>query len=72
MFLAGGKSYVLRKCCKCGLVRTEPMPQEAQLVEFYQQFAFEKPILADVENDIPNIKKSLRHFVGVPQPGRNN
>lgn len=47
------------------------MPSEAELVEFYQQFAFEKPIPADVENDIPNIEKSLRHFIGVPQPGRN-
>jgi SAM-dependent methyltransferase len=47
------------------------MPADAQLVEFYQQFAFEKPILKDVENDVPNIGKSLQHFIGVPQPGRN-
>jgi len=47
------------------------MPSEAELVEFYQQFAFEKPSPEDVENDIPNIEKSLRHFIGVPQPGRN-
>lgn len=47
------------------------MPADAELVEFYQQFAFEKPLREDVENDVPAIEASLRHFVGVPQPGHN-
>jgi SAM-dependent methyltransferase len=47
------------------------MPDDAELVQFYQQFAFEKPHREDVEHDVPAIEASLRHFIGVPQPGRN-
>jgi SAM-dependent methyltransferase len=46
------------------------MPNSAHLFEFYQQFAFEKPRLEDVEHDVPNIEASLRHLIGLPQPGR--
>lgn len=70
-FSGGNGRYGFRKCGNCGLVRTEPMPCGTELIEFYQQFAFEKPIAADIGNDIPNIAKSLRHFIGVPQQGRN-
>ncbi len=47
------------------------MPDDAALMAFYQQFAFEKPLREDVEHDVPAIEASLRHFIGVPQPGRN-
>lgn len=47
------------------------MPTDTELVEFYQQFAFEKPLREDVENDMPAIQDSLRHFVGLPRPGWN-
>jgi SAM-dependent methyltransferase len=47
------------------------MPDDAALVEFYQQFAFEKPLREDMEHDVPAIKASLRHFVGLPEQGRN-
>jgi len=47
------------------------MPNDAELVQFYQQFAFEKPHSDDVEYDVPAIEASLRHFVGVPEQGRN-
>jgi SAM-dependent methyltransferase len=70
-FAAGGTPFGLRKCGACGLVRTEPMPDNAALVDFYQQFAFEKPHREDVEHDVLAIKASLTHFIGVPQPGRN-
>jgi SAM-dependent methyltransferase len=70
-FSAGIREFGLRKCGECGLVRTNPMPNDADLLQFYQQFAFEKPSYEDVDNDVPAIKASLRHFVGVPQAGRN-
>lgn len=70
-FSAGIREFTLHKCGECGLVRTNPMPKDADLVRFYQQFAFEKPTHADVDHDVPAIKGSLRHFVGSPQPGRN-
>jgi SAM-dependent methyltransferase len=47
------------------------MPDDAGLVQFYQQFAFEKPHREDVEHDVPAIEASLRYFIGSPQPGRN-
>jgi 2-polyprenyl-3-methyl-5-hydroxy-6-metoxy-1,4-benzoquinol methylase len=47
------------------------MPDDAGLVQFYQQFSFEKPHREDVEHDVHAIEASLRHFIGMPQPGRN-
>jgi SAM-dependent methyltransferase len=47
------------------------MPDDAALMDFYQQFAFEKPLREDVEHDVSAIEASLRHFIGVPAPGRN-
>jgi len=47
------------------------MPDDAVLLQFYQQFAFEKPHREDVDHDVAAIEASLRHFVGVPAPGRN-
>jgi SAM-dependent methyltransferase len=47
------------------------MPDDAELVQFYQQFAFEKPQREDVEHDVPAIQASLRHFIGLPKSGRN-
>lgn len=70
-FSAGIREFRLHKCGECGLVRTNPMPKDADLVRFYQQFAFEKPTREDVGHDVPTIEASLRHFVGFPQPGRN-
>jgi len=70
-FSAGGRGYGLHKCGKCGLVRTDPMPDDRELVRFYQRFAFEMPLPEDIERDVPAIESSLRHFVGTPSGGNN-
>jgi SAM-dependent methyltransferase len=49
------------------LVRTEPMPTDAELVEFYQGFSFRRPDLARLERDVESVAQSLEHFVGRPE-----
>jgi SAM-dependent methyltransferase len=47
------------------------MPDGEELIRFYQKFAFEKPCESDTEQDVAAIEASLRHFVGLPEQGRN-
>jgi SAM-dependent methyltransferase len=66
-FSAGGRQFGLHKCGACGLVRTEPMPSDAELMEFYQGFSFRRPDLARLERDVQRVTQSLEHFVGRPR-----
>ena len=66
-FSAGGRPFALHKCGECGLVRTEPMPDDAALVEFYQGFSFRRPELARLDRDVERVTRSLEHFMGRPR-----
>ncbi len=66
---AAADEFGLAKCGECGLVRTEPMPDEEFLAEFYQGFRFLEPSMENLESQVDRVAESLRHFIGPATQG---
>jgi SAM-dependent methyltransferase len=64
-----GSKYGLIKCGTCGLVTTDPMPTDEELVDYYQGFSFNLESPQILKGQLSAIERSLRHFVG-EGPGR--
>jgi len=60
------KKYHLIKCGDCGLVFTDPMPDDRELGDFYQGFNFQKEPASNLLENLDKIKSSLDYFVGRP------
>jgi 2-polyprenyl-3-methyl-5-hydroxy-6-metoxy-1,4-benzoquinol methylase len=66
---AAADEFGLAKCGECGLVRTEPMPDEEFLAEFYQGFRFLEPSMENLESQVDRVAESLSHFIGPATQG---
>lgn len=57
-------AFRLSKCARCGLVSTEPMPDDERLLHFYQGFKFEPPAPGSLAGEIEAVRVSLAGLCG--------
>ncbi len=62
-------AYGLAKCGSCGLVSATVMPDDRELLDFYQGFSFNAESPARLRKHLPAIQRSLQFFIG-NGPGR--
>jgi 2-polyprenyl-3-methyl-5-hydroxy-6-metoxy-1,4-benzoquinol methylase len=59
--------YTINECDGCGVLFSDPLPTEAQLLAFYQGFLHKKPSAAALEGEIKKDVRALRELLDLEQ-----
>jgi SAM-dependent methyltransferase len=67
VFVCNVNGYKIHRCMHCGLIFTDPMPDDKTITEFYQGFLFDKPNVNKLKSKVTNRKKELLATIGLTE-----